>query len=166
MLNWMRVDSDVRRVGRFVLFQEGSFQSEINSLMPKITANSTYKTTQRINCLFQKRFRFHQRLQSMKRFPELGFLILTQAKTTQLWKPKDTCVRSHNRQRWSNFLIKKKKRQFMRESLNGYLGSYILQKEPLKFVHRIANLGAVYCGAQNIGCWLAATSREKRKFTH
>ena len=28
MLNWMRVDSDVRRVGRFVLFQEGSFQSE------------------------------------------------------------------------------------------------------------------------------------------
>ena len=99
MLNWMRVDSDVKRVGRFVLFQEGSFQSEINSLMLKITANSTYKSTQRINCLFQKHFRFHQRLQTMKRFPELGFLILTQAKTTQLWKPKDACIRSHNRHR-------------------------------------------------------------------
>lgn len=88
MLNWRRVDADVRRVGRFVLFQEGSFQSEINSLMPKSTANSTYKSTQRINCLFQKHFRFHQRLQSMKRFPELGFFIPTQAKPHNCGNPK------------------------------------------------------------------------------
>ena len=66
------------------------------------------------------------------------------------------------------FSLKKKKktREFIGVSLNGYLASYILQKKPLKFVRRIANLSAVYCGAQNIGCWIAATSREKRKFTH
>ena len=54
----------------------------------------------------------------------------------------------------------------MRVSLSGYLASYILQKKPLQFVRRIANRGAVYHGAQSIGRWLAATSREKRKSTH
>lgn len=101
----------------------------------------------------------------MERFPELGFLIPTQAKPHNCGNPKIPPLGVTIDTDEATFSLKKKK-HFMRVSLNGYLASYILQKKPLQFVHRIANRGAVYHGAQSIGRWLAATSREKRKSTH